>query len=110
MSDMTSKASARCESITRAYTDVVSLPVPALSSAPIASKIWSISSELYFEEPLNRRCSSRCDSPAWASSSLREPEPIQMPRATERTAAIASLTTRTPEGSVVRRCSSATAG
>ena len=31
--------SATWSSITRAYTDVVSLPVPAFSSAPIASKI-----------------------------------------------------------------------
>ena len=35
----------RCASSTRVYSEVVSLPVPALSSAPIASKIWSISCE-----------------------------------------------------------------
>ena len=39
MSAITSNASATWSSITRAYTDVVSLPVPALSSAPIPSKI-----------------------------------------------------------------------
>ena len=33
-------------SMTREYTDVDSLPVPALISAPMASKSWSISSEL----------------------------------------------------------------
>jgi hypothetical protein len=45
MSAITSNASGTCWSITRAYTEVVSLPVPALSSAPIPSKIWSISSD-----------------------------------------------------------------
>ena len=39
MSAITSNASDRCWSITRAYTEVDSLPVPALSSAPIPSKI-----------------------------------------------------------------------
>ena len=39
MSAITSKAVGTCSSITRAYTDVVSLPVPAFSSAPMPSKI-----------------------------------------------------------------------
>jgi len=42
MSAITSNAAGRCSSITRAKTEVVSLPVPAFSSAPIPSKIWSI--------------------------------------------------------------------
>ena len=45
MSAITSNARSRCRSSTRVYTDVASLSVPAFSSAPIASKIWSISSE-----------------------------------------------------------------
>ena len=45
MSAMTSIARSRWTSSTREYKDVVSLPVPALISAPMASKIWSISSE-----------------------------------------------------------------
>ena len=39
MSAITSSASGRCWSMTRAYTEVVSLPVPAFNSAPIPSKI-----------------------------------------------------------------------
>src|SRR5581483_11007268 len=108
MSAITSKARVRCSSITRAYREVVSLPVPALSSPPFASKIWSISSELYVSVPLNSKCSSRCESPAWSSVSPREPVPIHSPSATERTAGIASVTTRTPESSVVSRCVCAT--
>ena len=45
MSAITSNARSRWTSSTREYNDVVSLPVPALISAPMASKIWSISSE-----------------------------------------------------------------
>ncbi len=39
MSAITSNASGTCWSMTRAYTEVVSLPVPAFSSAPMPSKI-----------------------------------------------------------------------
>ena len=42
---ITSKARSRWRSSTRVYSEVASLSVPALISAPIASKIWSISSE-----------------------------------------------------------------
>src|SRR3954471_2064603 len=49
-------------------------------------------------------CSSRCDRPASGSSSVTEPVPIQNPRATDRTESMDSVTTRTPEGRVVRRC------
>src|SRR5947209_19598182 len=74
------------------------------------SKIWSISSELYFAVPLNSRCSSRWESPACSSVSALEPAPIQNPSDTDRTEGIASVTIRTPESSVVSRCSAATAG
>ena len=69
MSAITSNAAGRCSSITRAYTDVVSLPVPAFSSAPIPSNSWSICTDSYFSVPLNSRCSSRCERPAWDSAS-----------------------------------------
>ena len=72
------------------------------------SKIWSISSDSYFAVPLNSRCSSRCDSPASASDSYREPVPIQKPSDTDRTEGMASVTIRTPDSSVVRRCCSCT--
>jgi len=45
MSLITSNARSRCRSSTRVYNEVASLSVPALISAPISSKIWSISSE-----------------------------------------------------------------
>ena len=72
------------------------------------SKIWSICSDSYFAVPLNSRCSSRCESPASASDSYREPVPIQNPSDTDRTEGIASVTIRTPDSSVVRRCCSCT--
>ena len=42
--------------------------------------------------------------PACSSRSSEEPVPIQKPSATERTAGMRSLTTRTPDSSVVMRC------
>ena len=53
-------------------------------------------------------CSIRCDRPASGSSSADEPVPIQKPSATDRTESMASVTTRTPESSSVRRCSVST--
>ena len=50
-------------------------------------------------------CSSRCEIPAWLSCSAAEPVPIQKPSATERTLGTRSVTTLTPESSVVMRCS-----
>src|SRR3984893_15323110 len=43
--------------------------------------------------------------PAWLSSSTTEPVPIQKPSATERTLGTRSVTTLTPDSSVVIRCS-----
>ena len=105
MSLITSNARSRWRSSTRVYSVVVSLSVPALISAPIASKIWSISSEPKRSVPRNSMCSSRCEIPAWLSCSAAEPVPIQKPSATERTLGTRSVTTRTPESSVVMRCS-----
>ncbi len=39
--------------------------------------------------------------PACSSLSITDPAPIQKPSATERTLGMRSVTTRTPEGSVV---------
>ena len=77
------------------------MSVPALMSAPIASKIWSISSEPKRSVPLNSMCSSRWEMPASPSSSAAEPVAIQKPSATERTPGTRSVTTRTPLSSVV---------
>src|SRR3954469_16870633 len=55
-------------------------------------------------------CSMRCDRPASGASSADEPVPIQKPSATDRTESMCSVTTRTPDSSSVRRCSSCTAG
>src|SRR3954467_11543586 len=49
-------------------------------------------------------CSMRCERPASSSASPTLPVPIQNPRATDRTESMDSVTTRTPEGRVVRRC------
>src|SRR5690606_28219382 len=51
--------------------------------------------------PLNSRCSRKCETPAWAGVSLREPVRTQRPRATDRTEGTSSVTTRTPESSLV---------
>ena len=80
---------------------MVSLPVPAFTSAPMASKVSSISSELKRSVPLNSRCSRKCDSPACAGVSSRDPVRTQKPSATERTPGTRSVTTRTPESRVV---------
>ena len=64
MSPITSNARSRCRSSTRVYSEVASLSVPALISAPIASKIWSISSEPKRSVPRNSMCSSRWEIPA----------------------------------------------
>src|SRR5437763_8138915 len=101
MSAITSKARSRCWSRKREYTDVVSLPVPALISAPMPSKIWSISVELKRFVPLNSRCSRKCETPASSTVSSREPVRTQKPRAMERTVSIRSDTTRRPEPSSV---------
>ncbi len=101
---MTSNASATWRSSTRAWTEVVSLPVPALSSAPQPSKSWSISSDSYRAVPRKSMCSIRCDSPASSCDSAALPVPIQSPSAADRTEGMASVTTRTPDSRVVSSC------
>ena len=77
------------------------MPVPAFTSAPIASKASSISSELKRSVPLKSRCSRKCEIPACSFPSSRDPARIQKPSAIERTEGIASVATLTPES---RRC------
>ena len=42
----------------------------------------------------------KCEMPAWAGSSSRDPTPIQTPSAIERTPSMRSVTTRRPLSSV----------
>ena len=53
--------------------------------------------------PLKSRCSRKCETPASAGVSSREPMPTQTPNETLRIAGIASVSTRRPLGSTVRR-------
>ena len=48
----------------------------------------------------------KCDTPARAGDSSREPAPIQSPIEAERTPSMCSVMMRSPPGSVVRRCGS----
>src|SRR3954471_18751780 len=50
-------------------------------------------------------CSRKCERPASASVSPREPAPTKKPRAADRTEGMTSVTIRSPESSSVRRCS-----
>src|SRR5215218_7549998 len=50
-------------------------------------------------------CSRKWESPASAVRSPREPAPTKNPRAADRTEGMASVTTRSPESSVVSLCS-----
>ena len=77
------------------------MPVPAFTSAPIASNSSSISRELKRSVPLKSRCSRKCEMPACSVPSSREPARTQNPSAIERTEATLSVTTRTPESSVL---------
>src|SRR5215204_537545 len=50
-------------------------------------------------------CSRKCERPASASVSPRDPAPTKKPRAADRTEGMTSVTTRSPDSSSVRRCS-----
>ncbi len=75
---------------------VVSLPVAALTEAPSPSRRSAISIAEKRSVPLNSRCSRKCERPAWAGVSSREPVRTQSPSATDRTEGTSSVTTRTP--------------
>src|SRR5215212_3454446 len=55
-------------------------------------------------------CSRKCERPASASVSPRDPAPTKKPRAADRTEGMTSVTIRSPEPSSVRRCSGTGAG
>src|SRR5215212_482651 len=55
-------------------------------------------------------CSRKCERPASASVSPRDPAPTKKPRAADRTEGMTSVTIRSPERSSVRRCSGTGAG
>src|SRR6476646_6415864 len=99
MSVMTLRAVWTCASGTRAYTIVCSREVAAFSSPPRPSKISAISCAVKRADPLKSRCSMKCETPALASVSSREPEPIQNPSATERPLGTRSEITRSPVAS-----------
>jgi hypothetical protein len=86
------------------------LPVAAFTSPPRPSKTSAISWAEWEGVPLKSMCSMKCEMPAWCSGSNREPTPIQTPRASERTPARGSVTTRSPEAVVLSVCSTLTAG
>src|SRR5215210_2161047 len=50
-------------------------------------------------------CSRKCERPASASVSPRDPAPTKNPRAADRMEGMTSVTIRSPESSSVRRCS-----
>ena len=102
MSAITSSASSRWRSGTRAYTTVCSREVAAFSSPPISSKISAICWASYERVPLKSRCSMKCETPAFASGSSRAPAPIQNPSETERTLSTRSVIRRSPESSSER--------
>ena len=75
--------------------------VAALVAAPIPSKSSEISIAECRSVPLNSRCSRKCETPACAGVSSRDPVLTHIPRATERTEGTSSVTTRRPLSSSV---------
>ena len=81
------------------------MPVPALSSAPMPSKIWSISSEEYFDAALEQQVLEQVREPSPQTSELATREPVRDPEAGERDGSdgghVAPCSRSTPESSVV---------
>src|SRR5215213_9283108 len=69
------------------------------------SNSWSISADANRSVPRNSMCSRKCDRPASSTCSPRDPAPMKKPRAADRTELMCSVTTRSPESSVVSLCS-----
>ena len=101
MSASSPKASSVCSSSSRACRWVDSLLVAALVAAPMPSNSSEISIAEWRSVPLNSRCSRKCETPACAGGSSREPVRTHRPSATERTDGTASVITRRPPGSSV---------
>src|SRR5215208_748173 len=69
------------------------------------SNSWSISADAKRSVPRNSRCSRKCDSPASAGVSPRDPVATKKPRAADRTELMCSVATRSPESTSVMRWS-----
>ena len=80
------------------------MPVPALSSAPMPSNSWSISSDAVARRAAEEHVLEQVREPGLGVVSTREPVPIQKPSAADRTESMCSVTTRTPESSSVSAC------
>src|SRR6476659_1673683 len=105
MSPSTSTANGRSSSSTRAWKQVYSFAVNALNSPPTSSRETEMSNAERDGVPLNSRCSRKCEAPDSCGDSSRDPTPTHTPMEAERTPRIASVTTRSPPGSTVRRTS-----
>src|SRR6478735_9235852 len=103
MSPMTSTASGRSSSRTRAWKQVYSFAVKALNSPPTSSSSTEMSSAERVGVPLKSRCSRKCEAPDRDGDSSRDPTPTHTPMEADRTPGSASVTTRSPPGSTVRR-------
>jgi hypothetical protein len=68
----------------------------------MASRVSFTSRAESFSDPLKRRCSRKCDTPASFPVSSLVPVSTQQPIATERSEGIDSVMTLRPLGSVVR--------
>ncbi len=106
MSLITLNAFSRCSSRKCACRTVASLLVAAFTSAPKPSNTWAICSAVSSFVPLNSMCSRKWEMPACSYGSSLDPTRAQNPTATDRTEGSVSLTTWTPESSVVSVCSS----
>ena len=100
MSHSRSAARGSCRSSTRAWKQVHSLVVKALTWPPMASISWASSAAVRRSVPLKTMCSIKWAAPFSCARSWREPVPTQMPSAAERIPGTGSVTMRTPLGRV----------
>ncbi len=100
-SERMSKTSGRCSSSTLALKLTISLAVKASRLPPMESTDRAMSSAERLVVPLNTMCSMKCEMPFSSGDSWREPVPIQMPTATERTCGMVSVIKRIPLASEV---------
>ena len=95
-----SAAWGRWVSSTRAWKQVHSLVVKALTWPPMASISSASRAAERVAVPLKSICSIKWAAPPSPGCSWREPVPTQMPRQAERTPGTCSVRIRTPLGSV----------
>ena len=101
MSHRMSAAWGRWVSSTRAWKQVHSLVVKALTCPPTASISSASSPAVRRAVPLKSMCSMKWAAPLFPAPSWREPVPTQMPRAAERTPGTRLVRMRTPLGRVI---------